>query len=332
MSQSSAPTSDLAVSVVICAYTDRRWALLCEAIQSVRRQRRAAAEIVLVIDHSPQLADRARAEFPDVRVIANEQARGLSGARNTGVLRSSGDIVAFLDDDATAAADWLQELVEVFLRPDVMGAGGIAAAAWDGAAPAWLPPEFLWVVGASYVGLPLEPTPIRNPIGANMAFRRIAFELAGGFTDGIGRIGKTPLGCEETEFSIRLASRAPGSVIMHVPQARVEHHIAAERATLRYFVTRCWAEGLSKALVTAAVGGAEGLSSERAYVSRVLPLGVLAGIRTAARGDIAGLARATAIFVGGAVTFAGFVRGRAARRPPRSSSAAESAQRRKQAP
>lgn len=312
MSQTSALTPDLAVSVVICAYTDRRWTLLRDAIESVRRQIRPAAEIVLVIDHNPQLADRARAELAGLRVMANEQARGLSGARNTGVIRSRGDIIAFLDDDATAAPDWLQELVSVFRRPDVMGAGGIAAAAWEAAPPAWLPPEFLWVVGASYAGLPLEPMPIRNPIGANMAFRREAFELAGGFTDGIGRIGKTPLGCEETEFSIRLGARRPGSIIMHVPRARVDHHIAAERATWRYFVSRCWAEGMSKALVTASVGGVEGLSSERAYVARVLPLGVLAGIRAAARGDRAGLARAAAILLGAGVTAAGFARGRAA--------------------
>lgn len=305
-------SADPSVSVVICAYTDRRWTLLREAIDSVRRQQRPAAEIVLVIDHNPQLAEQARAEFPGVHVIANEQARGLSGARNTGVRHSSGEIIAFLDDDAKAAPDWLQALVAAFGTRDVMGAGGIAAAAWEGAPPAWLPPEFLWVVGASYTGLPVVPTPIRNPIGANMAFRREAFEIAGGFTDGIGRIGKTPLGCEETEFSIRLGARRPGSIIMHVPQAHVDHHIAAERATWRYFVSRCWAEGLSKALVTASVGGAEGLSSERAYVARVLPLGVLAGLRAAVRGDRSGLARSGAIVLGAGVTAAGFARGRAA--------------------
>jgi GT2 family glycosyltransferase len=313
MSQTAASSSSApAVSVVICAYTERRWDQLCEAVESVRRQGHAAAEIVLVIDHNDDLAERARAALPDVHVRLNEQARGLSGARNTGVLHSRGDIIVFLDDDATAAPGWLEALLEIFGQPDVIGAGGVADAAWDGPPPAWLPPEFLWVVGASYVGLPEQPAEVRNPIGANMAFRREAFDVAGGFTDGIGRIGRTPLGCEETEFSIRVRRRLPGRRIMHVPHARVDHHIAAERATWRYFVSRCWAEGMSKALVTASVGTGDGLSSERAYAARTLPLGVLAGIRAATRGDRAGLARSAAIVLGATVTAAGFARGRAA--------------------
>jgi glycosyltransferase involved in cell wall biosynthesis len=303
------PPSSPTVSVVVCAYSDKRWPLLVEAIESVRGQRFAAHEAILVIDHSPELAARAQRSFPDVRIVENEQQRGLSGARNTGVRHSRGAIVAFLDDDARAAPDWLASLVAAFARPHVIGAGGRAEPVWDGPAPAWLPPEFLWVVGASYAGLPLELAPIRNPIGANMAFRREAFELAGGFTDGIGRIGRTPLGCEETEFSIRLRGHVPDALIMHVPGARVDHHVAAERKTLRYFVSRCWAEGLSKALVTAHVGRDQGLASERAYVMRTLPLGVVAGLRAARRGDRAGLARAAAILLGVTVTAAGYARG-----------------------
>ena len=315
---SSSTRANPAVSVVVCAYTERRWTLLAEAVASLRRQSAPPDEIVLVIDHNPQLEARARADFDDVRVVPNEHAQGLSGARNTGVLHSRGDIIAFLDDDAAARPGWLGALVEPFRQADVIGAGGIADPVWDGPAPRWLPPEFLWVVGASYVGLPQAPVPVRNPIGANMAFRREAFELAGGFTDGIGRVGRTPLGCEETEFSIRLRAIVPDALIMHVPGARVDHHVAADRATWRYFISRCWAEGASKALVTAEVGGAAGLASERAYVARTLPRGLLAGLRAAGRGEWAGLARASAIVLGTAVTAAGFARGRAARTAARS--------------
>lgn len=62
----------------------------------------------------------------------------------------------------------------------------------------WLPREFMWTVGCSYRGLPTFPTAIRTPIGDNMSFRRSAFTQAGPFTEGIGRLGTTPLGCEET--------------------------------------------------------------------------------------------------------------------------------------
>ena len=308
------------VSVVICAYTAARWALLSASIDSVLRQNHPADEIVLVVDHAPELFTRAEMAFPDVLVVPNDEAQGLSGARNTGVRRSAGEIIAFLDDDATAQPDWLERLVGAFDEPAVMGAGGLACPVWEGPRPSWLPQEFLWVVGASYEGLPKTSAPVRNPIGANMAFRREAFERAGSFTDGIGRVSTRPMGCEETEFSIRLRQAVPDAVVLHVPQARVDHHISRDRATWRYFLSRCWAEGASKALVTAIVGGTDGLSSERSYVGRTLPLGVLAGLGATGRGDPGGVARSAAIVAGLGVTTAGFVAGRVAsrslRRPP----------------
>lgn len=300
------------VTVIVCAYADRRWSQLEQAIESIERQSDPAAEIVLVIDHNPGLLERSLAAFPAARVLPNEDLRGLSGARNTGVRHSTSDILAFLDDDAAAHPDWLATLLPAFDDPMVMGTGGAALPLWEHAAPPWLPPEFLWVVGASYVGLPVTPAPVRNPIGANMAFRSEAFERAGAFTEGIGRVGRTPLGCEETEFSIRLRQAVPGAVVLYLPAARVEHHVSADRTTLRYFASRCWAEGISKALVTGLVGGRDGLSSERAYVVRTLGRGVGRGLRDAVRGDRSGLARSGMIVAGLGITVAGFARGQLA--------------------
>jgi glycosyltransferase involved in cell wall biosynthesis len=299
------------VSVIVCAHSEKRWERLVAAIESIHHQRRKPDEVLLVIDHNDGLLERARSTFTGVKVLPNEEDRGLSGARNTGVRHSDGDVLAFLDDDAVADPDWLAALLDVFDEPSVIGAGGVAQARWEGAPPAWLPPEFLWVVGASYEGLPRERAPVRNPIGVSMAFRRDAFELAGTFAHGIGRLGAIPLGCEETEFSIRVRQAAPDSVILHVPEARVDHHIAQERASWGYFFARCWAEGVSKAMVAAMVGTGDALSSERTYVTLTLPRGVLAGIGSAVRGDASGLLRSFAIVVGFLVTGAGYLRGRA---------------------
>ena len=54
-----------------------------------------------------------------------------------------------------------------------------------------------------------------------MAFRRAAVERVGGFIPGIGRVGVTPLGCEETELAIRLRQDDPRAVVLYVPGARV---------------------------------------------------------------------------------------------------------------
>jgi hypothetical protein len=156
--------------------------------------------------------------------------------------------------------------------------------------------------------LPGDAAEIRNPIGTNMAFRRSVLEQVGGFTDGIGRVGRTPLGCEETELSIR-ARAATGGRIVQLHDANVEHRVSTERARWRYFRQRCWAEGLSKAVVSRNVGSNAALLSERSYVLHTLPTGFWRGLTDAARGDRAGLARAGAIVTGLMITAAGYVRG-----------------------
>ena len=240
--------------------------------------------------------------------MANAETRGLSGARNTGVRHASGAIVAFLDDDASARPGWLLALMRAFEDTSVIGVGGVALPVWESCAPAWLPSEFLWVVGCSYRGLPAQRAEIRNPIGANMAFRRAVLERVGGFSDGIGRIGRTPLGCEETELSIR-ARKMTGGRIVQRHDAEVEHLVSQDRASWSYFRRRCWAEGLSKVAVARRVGSDAALASERSYVVRTLPAGVWRGLADAARGDRSGLARAGAIACGLAITAAGYVRG-----------------------
>ena len=74
------------------------------------------------------------------------------------------------------------------------------------------------------------------------------------------------------------------------------------------FRSRCYAEGLSKAQVTASVGAADGLATERRYTTRVLP-GVARGVAEAVQGDQAGLGRAGAIVAGVTATAAGYAAG-----------------------
>jgi hypothetical protein len=102
-------------------------------------------------------------------------------------------------------------------------------------------------------------------------------------------------------------------VVLHLPAARVGHHVSADRMTWRYFRKRCWSEGISKAIVSG-LAGSDALTSERTCVARTLPRGVLRGLRDGARGDSYGLARAGAIVAGTAITALGFARGRLARR------------------
>lgn len=312
----------LRASVVICVYTEKRWNEIQAAVESVRLQSVPAAEIILVVDHNPALFDRLVAAMPDVTVLQNSFDRGLSGGKNTGLLAASGDVVAFLDDDAAAEPDWLKYLLDGYAEAGVVGVGGLTNPNWETGRPRWFPEEFDWTVGCTYVGMPKFRAPVRNLLGGNASFRREVFDVAGLFRTDIGRsASKRPLGCEETEFCIRLTRCAPRSVLLFEHRAAIHHLVPAARCRFSYFVSRCFAEGLSKAQVTASVGVGDGLSSERRYATSTLPLGVVRGVGGALHGDIWGLARAGAIIAGLGAASYGYVCGsigkfRRARRSP----------------
>ena len=288
------------VSVVLCAYTLERWDDITAAVGSLRTQSRPVDEVLLVVDHNDELLERARAAFPDVRCLPNAETRGLSGARNTGVRAATGDVVAFLDDDAAAETGWVAGLLAPYDDPSVVGTGGRVLPAWRAPRPRWFPDEFLWVVGSSYAGLPEGRAEVRNPIGASMSFRRSVFADVGGFDAGMGRLGKDAAGCEETEFAIR-ARQAGGRVVLE-PASVCRHAVTPDRVTRRYFRRRCRAEGRSKALVSRLAGPEQALSTERTYLTRTLPRGVLRGLAAALRGDLGGLGRAWAIVEGTTLT------------------------------
>lgn len=303
-------------SVVICAYTEARWLELRAAIDSIGEQRLPALETLLVIDHNRPLFERAASEIAGVVLLENREQQGLSGARNSGVAAARGDVIAFMDDDATAAPDWLERLAEPYADRSVIGVGGAIIPAWESARPGWFPEEFDWVVGCTYRGMPARTADVRNMIGCNMSFRREVFEEVGGFSHGIGRLGTRPLGGEETELCVRALRAMPGRRIVYEPSASVDHRVPAGRGTVRYFRSRCYSEGLSKAVIARLVGAGDALSTERAYAVRTLGAAVLRNLGEAVhRRRPAALGRAVAIVAGLGITTAGYVMGTLSGRP-----------------
>jgi glycosyltransferase involved in cell wall biosynthesis len=315
-----APGSAAATSVVVSTYDEKRWDDLAACLASLRAQTRTPLETIVVADHNEDLLKRAEAAFPEAKVIPNRRPRGLAGARNSGIDVASGEIVAFVDDDARAEPEWLAELETCFEEESTVGAGGALLPRWEGPEAAWIPREFYWVFGCSYTGLPSELAPVRNPIGANMAVRRSVLREIEGFREGGGEgagdapseirargvvraAGNIP---DDTDLAIRVKQRIPDAIWLYQPRARVLHTVTAERATLAYFLRRCWEEGVGKANLSLYVGSGDGLSSERAHLAKALPLGVLRGLRDAASGDLGGARRAGAIVIGLLAAGAGF--------------------------
>jgi len=302
------------VSVVICAHTVERWDSTMAAVRSCLDQSRRPDEVVLVIDHNKELFERATATLGDATVVENRGPKGLSGSRNTGIVTTSGSIVAFLDDDAVAAPDWIAQILLPFEDGSVAGVGGWVLPAWEDRCPEWFPETYYWVFGCSYAGLPDTNDSIRNPIGTNMALRRTVFALVGGFNSALGRIGKVPLGCEETELCVRYARRFPQERFVLRREAVVHHFVPASRLRWRYFWRRCWSEGLSKAAVASLHPHGSGFVSERGYLEHALPREVVTDLRSLPRHPVRVSIRSGLMFAGTVFAGAGLLKGRRALR------------------
>ena len=300
----------LDVSVIICAYTERRWEQTQAAVKSVMAQRPRPAQVILVVDHNGDLAAKARRALPEATVIESDGSPGLSGARNTGLKAASQPIAAFLDDDAEARPGWLASLIEPYLDINVVATGGSVYPRWPGSRPKWLPSTFDWVFGCSYTGLPTSSAVVRNPIGANMSMRTHQALAIGGFNDAIGRVNTRPAGCEETELSIRLGASCRQHIILYVPDAAVDHHVGPERLGHRYFLSRCWHEGRSKAVVVSLAGSSQGLKQERRQTAVVIPMSILRDAGRIVTGDIYAATRIIVTLSGLTATMTGYMMGR----------------------
>jgi GT2 family glycosyltransferase len=306
--------SELSAAVVVCTASYKRTGLLLACVGSILRGARVPDELFVVVDRNPSLTEALVGRLPARVRLLEAQLGGLSHARNLGLREARSDIVAFVDDDVTVTRAWLSSLMEAFETDgDVLGVGGPIEPRW-GAERRWLCDELLWVVGCTYGGHRQDAGPIRNPIGANMAFRRDHLQALGGFAAGFGKRGKTLGTCEETELSLRLERAEGRGHIHYVPGARVRHYVPPARISWRLLVRRSVSEGLSKGRLRRMYSG-PALGAEGAYVRhllvRTLPTLVARAVRAR---DARALRAAVAVGVSLLLTGSAFVAGAVAAR------------------
>ena len=241
---------DHQISAIIC--THNRDIYLGAAIDSLLSQDFPGDFEVVVVDNNSSDRTREvveqRLSHPCLKYIF-EPTIGLSVARNTGAKVATGEILAYLDDDALASTSWLQVLYTAYENnPKLAIAGGKVTLLWppNTQPPPWLSPGLTSNLGAYDLGdtMIYIQQPGLTPRGLNYSLRRSFLEEVGGFDPHLGRVGKNLLSNEElqmTEFALQR-----GWQVAYLPQALVAHNVAPERLKPSWFLNRGWWQGISE--------------------------------------------------------------------------------------
>lgn len=264
------------VSVVISTYSIDMYDEFTDAVESIISQTYDNIEIIIVIDGSERseaVHERAQKEYGDaVTIHENEQNIGVTQGRNKAAKMATGDVIAFIDDDAVADDQWVQELVDTYERHSAISVGGRMDPRWITDRPKFFPEEFYWLVGATYKGFPEDETEVRNTFASNISFKRDVFLDLGGFSllSG-GRKGEKNIQAGETDLAARMRRKYSQGVIYN-PNAVVEHKVYDHRTRLSWLLDRAFWQGYSKRAMEALSPPGDGteIEEERAYLAMIL--------------------------------------------------------------
>ncbi len=218
------------ISVVICTYNGAR--TLRECLNGVLALAYPDFEVIVVNDGSTDRTEEIARAFP-VRLLTAEN-RGLSHARNAGVAASSGELVAFIDDDAYPDRDWLSYLVETFEDDGLAAAGGPnLAPVHDGFVA-----QCVMNAPGGPIHVLLSDREAEHIPGCNMVFRKSRLEQIGGFDPQFRVAG------DDVDICWRL--QEAGFKIGFSPGALVWHH---RRNSIRQYWKQQFGYGRAEALL-----------------------------------------------------------------------------------
>lgn len=223
-------------SIVVSTYNDGD--LVCHAVDSLLAQTEQRIEII-VVDDGSQDGTGARlaayAENPTVRALTLAENQGVPGARNLGIQAARGEIIAFMDADATAPTHWLETLLQPFARTRVGCVGGPDAAPPDDGLFAQCVDFTLRSSIATGRLRRKSPLARYSPAGCNMAVRADILDQVGLLDERLGRRG------EEKELVQRI--RRQGYEILYVPDALIWHR---RRPSIRSFWKQTYLSGRAR--------------------------------------------------------------------------------------
>jgi GT2 family glycosyltransferase len=195
------------ISVIVCTYNGNR--TIGECCNEIKKLDYPNMEVIIVDDGSTDGTYKAISQN-GFRVIRTPNV-GLSAARNLGLEAASGEIVAYIDDDAYPDPHWLKYLANTFLTTDCAGAGGPN-----------IPPPGDGITAACVANSPGGPLHVlisdrkaEHLPGCNMAFRKDLLKAISGFDPRFRTAGDDVDVCWRIQEHGQWMAFSPGAVVWH---------------------------------------------------------------------------------------------------------------------
>jgi glycosyltransferase involved in cell wall biosynthesis len=241
------------VTVCICTHDRPRYVRDC--LDGLRQQS-ISPELfdILVIDSASTGDVPARLTglvggLHNARLLRVEEP-GVSVARNAGAMAATGDYIAYIDDDAIPAPDWIERILAAIAGTDPAPAliGGRILPLWEAPLPRWWPAGLrgsLSIIEAEGRGEYRTGALPRGlePYGANMVVRTTSLRAIGGFGRLSGRVGSALLSDEEVQLAWRLQDS--GQSVRYDSRIVARHQIQAARLTPAWLLSRLYWQGVS---------------------------------------------------------------------------------------
>ena len=234
-------------SVVLCTRDrENRLSRALEALAAMQVPPNVEWEC-LIVDNASRDATRAtvdafiRDDHPKFR-YTYESEPGKTFALNRGIAEARGEILAFTDDDAIVAPNWLEAILDAFERYGADGVGGKVLPIWQAQRPDWLDDECFNVLALLDLGdepFRIDWKKVRMLYGVNYAFHKRVFATVGNFNTVLGSRG------EDQELFDRLA--LVDARVFYDSAIIVRHIIPGDRLTKRYYVEWYRASGAARA-------------------------------------------------------------------------------------
>lgn len=257
------------LSVILCTYNRDKY--IYNVLRSIADNDypHNLYEIVLVNNNSTDNTQaeclRFQADYPDITFrYFVEPSQGLSYARNCGITHALGDLLVYVDDDATVNPQYLRTYADFFQHnPDADAAGGPILPVYETQEPSWMSHYTRQLItGRLYLGSRQRQFPRGAfPGGGNACYRKTVFHAVGPFNVQLGRKGNSLIGAEEKDLFDKMTTR--GMHFYYLPDAILYHIIPPHKLTPDYFQRLTYGIGVSERYRTLQI-------SRKKYLSRLL--------------------------------------------------------------